>query len=70
MKLSALISALEYIEAEHGDIECYLQGPLLDTPCSPNSAATGMAYEVFITTPEFYTEDDGGWCVNIRNWPY
>ena len=58
MKLKFLLAELEAIKAEHGDdVECCLQDG-------------DIAHESFFVVPEEYIKDDGGWCVNIRSWPY
>ena len=61
MKIKALISHLEAIKAERGNVECYLQND------------TTVAHENFFVVAEHYPRylnEPEGWAVNIRTWPY
>jgi hypothetical protein len=80
VKISEAIKQLETILQEHGDINAYLedsastqeiatiaaQQPGVDVRNMVNT----IAYENFFIVPEQHTPEDGGWCVNIRSWPY
>ena len=62
MKISKLITQLEEVQNEYGDIEVALQ----DAPNNPEVPIT--AYESFFVVVEDYP-DDGPMC-NMRWWPY
>jgi len=63
MKISTLIKSLTEYQEQHGDIDVYLQGATKGE--HPTFAEPG-----FFVVAEEYKRKDGGWCINIRSWPY
>lgn len=61
MKISKLIAELNYVLANHGDIECRVQNepdaPEEEIVCHPADFAVAENYA-------------GEWVCNIRSWPY
>lgn len=64
MKLTQLISELQSIQKEHGDIEAQLQS-------NPAHDGRGIVNDSTIyVVPEPYRENEGGMTCNLRTWPY
>ena len=73
MQIAKLIAELSGIKEHYGDVEVYLQDTgqhevTMDT--GEKKTVDGLAFASFFVVPEQYAEEDGGWTVNIRCWPY